>query len=80
MNPPEDGSLVASFEKNSKEEVRVSVNEFHGRKLINIRVFYRAGEEWLPGKQGLALGVDRYRALADAMVKLGERLSKDGLI
>ena len=46
------GDCIAKFEKNSREEFRVSVNEFHGRKLINIRVFYKDREDkYLPGKQ-----------------------------
>jgi hypothetical protein len=78
----EEGSqLVAQFEKNSKEEVRVSIDEFHGKKIINIRVYYRGEEkQWLPGKQGIALGIDRYRHLADAIVRLGETLQIKGLI
>jgi Transcriptional Coactivator p15 (PC4) len=77
----ETSQLVAQFEKNSKEEVRLSVDDFHGRKIINMRVFYKAeGNEWRPGKQGLALSVDRYRELADAIVKLGEDLQSRGLL
>jgi hypothetical protein len=73
--------FVAQFEKNSKEEVRVSIDEFHGRKIINFRVYYRANDtEWRPGKQGLALSVDRYRDLVDAMLKLGEELQSRGLL
>jgi hypothetical protein len=78
---PQETQLVAQFEKNSKEEVRVSIDDFHGRKLINLRVFYRTDNgEWLPGKQGIALGIDRYRDLADALVKLGEELQTRGLL
>jgi hypothetical protein len=77
----ETTQLVAQFDKNTKEEVRVSIDEFHGRKIINLRVYYRSdGDQWLPGKQGLALGVDRYRDLADALVKLGEELQVRGLL
>jgi hypothetical protein len=77
----QETQLVAQFEKNSKEEVRVSIDDFHGRKLINLRVFYRTDNgEWLPGKQGIALGIDRYRDLADALVKLGEELQTRGLL
>jgi hypothetical protein len=62
----DSSQLVAQFEKNSKEEVRVSIDDFRGRKIINIRVYYRSDRgQWLPGKQGLALAVDRYRDLAD---------------
>jgi hypothetical protein len=75
------GEIISKFEKNSKEEVRVSVDEFRGRKLINIRVFYKdAAGEWLPGKQGLALSVDRFRDLVDAVLQLGEWLEAKDML
>ena len=75
------GDVIARFEKNSREEIWVTVDDFRGRKIINIRVHYRGeGGEWLPGRQGLAVGVDRYRDLAEAVLKLGERLQAEGLI
>lgn len=75
------GEVIAKFDKNSREEVWVSVDEFRGRKIINIRVHYRSESgDWLPGKQGLAVSVDRYRDLAEAILKLGERLQSDGLL
>lgn len=75
------GDVAARFEKNSREEVWVSVDEFRGRKIINIRVYYRTETgEWRPGKQGVAVSVDRYRDLAEAILKLGEKLDADGLL
>jgi hypothetical protein len=59
----------------------VSIDDFHGRKIINIRVYYRSeGGQWFRGKQGLALSVDRYRDLVDAVLKLGEELQARGLL
>lgn len=81
MGDDTQSELVAKFEKNSKEEVRVSVDEFRGRKIINIRVYYRdPSGQWLPGKQGVALSVDRYRDLADAVLQLGEWLQAHQLL
>ena len=77
----ERGEIVAKFEKNSREEVWVSVDNFRGRKIINIRVYYRSEKgDWMPGKQGLAVSVDRYRDLAEAILNLGEKLRTDGLL
>ena len=46
----DSSQLVAQFEKNAKEEVRVSIDDFRGRKIINIRVYYRSDAgQWLPG-------------------------------
>lgn len=75
--------FVATFEKNSREEVRVSIDQYQGRRIINIRVYYRDREnssQWLPGKQGLAVSVDRYRDLAEAVLKVGEKLDAEGLL
>jgi hypothetical protein len=73
--------VIAKFEKNSREEVWVSVDDFRGRKIINIRVHYKAESgEWLPGKQGIAIAADRYRDLAEAILKLGEKLRGEGLL
>ena len=73
--------LVAQFEKNKKEEVRLSVGTFHGRKIINIRVYYKDDDgTWKPGKQGLALSVERYKDLAGAILQVGEYLKAHGMI
>jgi hypothetical protein len=73
--------LIARFEKNKKEEVRVSVDTFHGRKLINIRVYYKDDDGTMkPGKQGIALGVDRYKDFAGAILDVGQHLKTQGLI
>lgn len=76
----ENEEVVAKFEKNSREEVWLTVDDFRGRKIINIRVYYRSETgEWCPGKQGLAISVERYRDLAEAVLKVGEKLAADGI-
>lgn len=77
---PSDSLVISTFEKNKKEEVRVSLDTFHGRKLINIRVWYKGDDgEMKPGK-GLAVAVDRYKDLAGAILELGQHLKSNGLI
>jgi hypothetical protein len=76
-----ESEVVAAFEKNSKDEVRVSIDEFHGRKLINMRVFYKDDRgEWRPGRQGLALPIECYRDLADAVLRVGQWLQSHGYL
>jgi hypothetical protein len=81
QNAPSDSVAVAHFEKNKKEEVRVSIETFHGRKLINIRVYYKDDDGAMkPGKQGIALAVERYKDLANAVLELGQHLKSGGLL
>ena len=78
---PGDTVAISSFEKNKKEEVRVSIDTFHGRKLINIRVFFKDDDGTMkPGKQGIAVSVDRYKDLAGAILELGQYLKSNGMI
>lgn len=71
--------LVAKFAKNTREEVRVSIDEFKGRKLINIRVWYMHPdtEAMLPGKQGMTLSVEKFDLLKTAIAQLGEKLNHE---
>lgn len=80
QNEQTPANVIASFEKNAKEEVRISVDIFHGRRLINMRVYYRDEGEWKPGKQGIALSVDRYKDLADAILRVGQHLKSQGML
>ncbi len=78
---PSDSVVISTFEKNKKEEVRLSLDTFHGKKLINIRVWFKDDDGTMkPGKQGMALGVDRYKDLASAILELGQHLKSNGLI
>ena len=67
--------LITKFEKNATEEVRVSLTEYKGHELIDIRVYYAPpGREAIPTKKGLTMSVDLYPDLKDAVVKLGDTL------
>lgn len=61
-----DGAIVAEFEKNSREVVRVSLTEYKGQDLLDVRAFYQDGGEWKPGK-GLALRRDLVTPLRKAL-------------
>jgi hypothetical protein len=80
-NQPSDDQVIAQFEKNKKEEVRISVGTFHGRRIINVRVFYKDDDgTWKPGKQGVAVSVERYKDLAGAILQVGEYLKAKGML
>lgn len=44
--------LIATIEKNTREEIRIDLREFKGHPLVSIRVWVT--EEDLPTKKGLA--------------------------
>ncbi len=68
---------LAVIEKNTKEDVRVSLSSFKGRNLIDIRTFLAWGDdpERRATRQGVSLGIDKLptliRALQDAAKQAG---------
>ena len=73
--------LISEFRKNSQEVVRVSLTEFKGHQLLDLRVYYEddAGE-LKPSRKGVALSVDLYAELRKAVLKAGEVLSEAGIL
>ncbi|EYD75011.1 hypothetical protein Rumeso_03435 [Rubellimicrobium mesophilum DSM 19309] len=44
---------MISLRKNSREELRVSLDEFKGHRLLNLRVWFEGDDgQMRPGKQG----------------------------
>ena len=59
---------MIAIQKNSREELRIERQEYHGHDLINLRVWYDDGSgEYRPGKQGLAIKVDLLPDVLDAL-------------
>jgi hypothetical protein len=60
--------LIAVFEKNSREQVRVILGEYQGRDVVNIRVYWtKDHQQWFPSQKGITLGVDKLPKLAWAL-------------
>ena len=73
--------LIAQFEKNATEVVRVSLTEFRGRKLIDLRVYYTDDDgEYRPTRKGIAISVDGYPEFRNAIARLDKVLLDQKLV
>jgi len=71
-------STVAVFPKNSREQVRVTIGDFHGRLILNIRVYWTSdGTNWSPSKKGLAIGVEKLPVLLASLHQAAEFMGQD---
>lgn len=63
--------LVAAFEKNNREQVRVYLTEFMGRSMIDLRVWTETPDgEWVRTRKGITMSADLYpelRAVIDGL-------------
>ena len=73
--------LIAQFEKNATEVVRVSLTEYRGRQLVDVRVYYcdDAGQ-YRPTKKGVSLNVEVYPELKSALLALEKLLLERDLL
>jgi Transcriptional Coactivator p15 (PC4) len=61
---------IADVPKNSREVLRVELTTYNGHDLVNLRVWYSAGDDDMrPGKAGVALRVEKLPHLRDAIDK-----------
>jgi predicted transcriptional regulator len=69
---------ITSFPKNSREEVRVSIDEFKGKRIFSLRVFYQdAVGVMRPSKKGLTLTVEKFSEFKEAVMKLEAALEEE---
>jgi Transcriptional Coactivator p15 (PC4) len=72
---------IAQFEKNATEVVRVSLSEYRGHKLFDIRVYYSDDEgQFRPTRKGVSLSVGLYTELKRALLALEKTLLDNHLI
>jgi hypothetical protein len=74
--------VISQITKNAREVVFLSLSEFKGRRLIDIRVHVPGDEEgdWVPTRKGVSLSVGLYPAFKQALVQLEQALIKQGLL
>ncbi|RMZ76554.1 hypothetical protein DV737_g4755, partial [Chaetothyriales sp. CBS 132003] len=77
-------SLVAQTDSNGDKYFelsrarRVTISEFKGKSLVNIREYYEKDGDMLPGKKGISLSVEQYATLIAMMPQIEKLLSKKG--
>ncbi|KAH7419886.1 transcriptional Coactivator p15-domain-containing protein [Cadophora sp. MPI-SDFR-AT-0126] len=58
---------------------RVTISDFKGNTLINIREFYDKDGKFLPGSKGLSLTIDQYKNLLHAIPSINKYLKGQGV-
>ena len=73
--------IVREWPRNVRETLRVSLDQFNGRDVVDVRVWYwdRSGE-LKPGRAGLMLSTRHLKQLAFALAEAAERAEGVGLI
>ena len=67
--------LIGEIERGETEVLRVSTEEYKGRKYIDVRIYFEndAGE-WKPTKKGVTIQPDRLDDFLDLIKKAGRAI------
>jgi hypothetical protein len=73
---------ISKVPKNAREVIFLSLSEFKGHRLIDIRVHVPGDEEdvWVPTRKGVSLAVGLYPAFKQALGQLEAALLEQGLL
>jgi hypothetical protein len=73
--------IVAEWQRNSREIIRVALDQYQAREIIDARVWWRDDEgNWRPGRSGLTLSRKHLPALAGGLVDALQRARALGLV
>jgi hypothetical protein len=74
-------TIIAQWELNSRESLRVELHEFKGTQLIGIRKWFAAANDAMaPGKHGINLSLKHLPRLAAAVNDALSKARAEGLI
>ena len=65
----EEKNLLTTIPRSATERIEVSINEYKGKKYLDLRTFYTTddGESWFPTKKGITVSPDNLEMLKDAI-------------
>ena len=70
-------NIIGEIQKNQKEKIIVSTNEYKGHQYIDLRVHYEdeSTKEYKPSKKGIAVNPKILPEVVEMMVKAAEEIS-----
>lgn len=74
--------VIAKITKNARETVFLSLSEFRGHRLIDIRVHVPGDKEdqWVPTRKGVSLAVGLYPEFKQALAQVEAALVEQKLL
>ncbi|HIE53057.1 MAG TPA: transcriptional coactivator p15 [Armatimonadetes bacterium] len=72
--------LIAEFDRNPLEKIRVQIREYRGHRYIDVRTYYLDDNDnqWKPTRKGLTLNLETSALLREALEKAEEIFEEEG--
>ncbi len=68
---PDDQNLIATVPRSATEQLQIAVNEYKGKKYLDLRIFYTTddGASWNPTKKGVTVAPENLELLKESIEK-----------
>ena len=65
----DESKLIGTIERNERERVQISVNEYKGKSYLDLRIFYTTdgGDTWRPTQKGVTIAPEHLDTLIDTI-------------
>jgi hypothetical protein len=73
-------SVIAEWARSRQETVRVAVDQYHGRAVIDVRTWFDYGSGPRPGKAGITLSIKHLPMLVQALAEAERQAVAAGLL
>tara|TARA_Y100000034_G_C6764003_1_gene340488 strand:- start:89 stop:301 length:213 start_codon:yes stop_codon:yes gene_type:complete len=69
-------NIIGEIQKNQKEKIIVSTNEYQGHKYVDLRVHYEdeTSGEYKPTKKGIAINPKILPEVVEMIIEAGEKI------
>ena len=69
-------NIIGEIQKNQKEKIIVSTNEYQGHKYVDLRVHYEdeTSGEYKPTKKGIAINPKILPSVVEMIIEAGENI------
>jgi hypothetical protein len=71
--------IIAEWAKNQRETLRIRLDTYQGRAIIDCRCWYDDGGTLKPGRAGLTISTRHLPQFAEALAKAAEIAAASGL-
>jgi len=68
--------VIGDISKSKTKKTMISLTEFKGNKLINIREYFKSGNDWFPTKKGVMISTDKASELVTIFEQVEDEVKK----
>jgi hypothetical protein len=72
--------VITEWNRSAREVIRITLDRYSGRDIIDIRTWYADGDTFKPGKSGISVAIKHLQPMAEGLTVALAKARELGLI